>query len=723
MRILGQRLSDGSVEVMEAPDPVLQPGCLLVRTLFSAVSPGTEGGKVRAGRMNLLQKARSRPEQVGQVLAMVRSMGLASAVRKVRARLEGAQPLGYSLCGVVEEVGEGAGSWRRGDLAACAGGGWASHAELASVPAILCAKVPGGVPPEDAAFATLAAVAMQGVRLAAPTAGESAMVIGLGVIGQLACQILRAHGCRVLGVDLDRAAVSLALSSGGADAAADSSSDDPAAAAEALSRGRGIDLVLICAGTDSDEPVRLAGAAARKRGRVVVVGAVGMDLPREDYYRKELSFSVSCSYGPGRYDPSYEEYGLDYPLPFVRWTEGRNLEAVLDLMAAGTVRPSALVTHRVPLEEAPAAYGMIAGSTEHHCGILLTYGGGGARVRSVDLPAPRPSRSGALSVSFCGAGSFAQTFLIPHLARDRGVRLDAICTRSGLTSADAGRRFGFSRAVSSIDDILDSPGDAVFIATRHDLHGPLAARALGAGRHVFVEKPLCLDRKELAAIAGILKGSEAPPIIAAGFNRRFSPAAGAARRHLAGTGHPVAIVYTVAAGRVPVDHWTQDPRQGGGRIVGEACHFVDLMQYLAGAPPVSVRAVALGRQDASVPARDNSMLLFEFANGSTGVLSYLADASPRLPKERIEISSAGRTAVIRNFTGVELLGRTRRTVAARGKGHDREVAAFTASLRTGVPPVPFREIASATLATFAAEESLASGRTVPIDVDRFLADA
>jgi polar amino acid transport system substrate-binding protein len=723
LRVLGQRLSDGSVEVMEAPDPVLQPGCLLVRTLFSAVSPGTEGGKVRAGRMNLLQKARSRPEQVGQVLAMVRSMGLASAVRKVRARLEGAQPLGYSLCGVVEAVGEGAGSWRKGDLAACAGGGWASHAELASVPAILCAKVPGDVPPEDAAFATLAAVAMQGVRLAAPAAGESAMVIGLGVIGQLACQILRAHGCRVLGVDLDRAAVSLALSSGGADAAADSSASDPAAAAEALSRGRGIDLVLICAGTDSDEPVRLAGAAARKRGRVVVVGAVGMDLPREDYYLKELAFSVSCSYGPGRYDPSYEEYGLDYPLPFVRWTEGRNLEAVLDLMAAGTVRPSALVTHRVPLEEAPAAYDMIAGSTAHYCGILLTYGGDRARVRSVDLPASRPVRGDALSVSFCGAGSFAQTFLIPSLARDRGVRLDAICTRTGLTSADAGRRFGFSRAVSSIDDILDSPGDAVFIATRHDLHGPLAARVLGAGRHVFVEKPLCLDREELAAMARILRGSEAPPVLAAGFNRRFSPAAAAALGHLAGTGHPVSIVCTVAAGRVPMDHWTQDPRQGGGRIVGEACHFVDLMQYLAGAPPVSVRAVALDRQDASVPARDNSMLLFEFGNGSTGVLSYLADASPRLPKERIEASSAGRTAIIHNFTGVELLGRTRRTVAARGKGHDREIAAFTASLRTGIPPVPFREIAAATLATFAAEESLASGLTVPIDVDRFLADA
>jgi polar amino acid transport system substrate-binding protein len=723
LRILGQRLSDGSVEIVEAPDPGMLQGSIRVDTLFSAVSPGTEGGKIRSGRMSLLEKARARPEQAAQALSMVRTLGLANTIRKVRSRLEGAQPLGYSLCGRVTETLGDCHGIAVGDLVACAGGGYANHADQAVVPANLAVKVPDGVDPADAAFTTLGAIALQGVRLAAPSQGECALVIGLGIIGQLGCQLLKASGCRVMGMDTSRSAVELALSSGGADTASDSDPDCVLRQAEVFSRGRGVDLVLICAGTSSNGPVELAGAACRRKGRVVVVGAVGMDIPREDYYRKEISFTVSCSYGPGRYDPSYEEGGIDYPLPYVRWTEARNMEAVLDAMASGAVRPSVLVTHRIPFESAPSAYSMIADASEHFCGILLSYGVNGRRapVASVPLGTRRTGGSGSPGISFIGTGSFAQTFLLPQVARSGRARLESICTRSGLTAADAGRRFGFARAVSSPSEIMsDDSTDAVFIATRHDRHGPETLEALRAGKHVFVEKPLCLSRDELRAIAGAFLNSNEPPVLMVGFNRRFSKAAAAARRFLEETGHPLVMNYTVAAGRIPVDHWTQDPVQGGGRILGEVCHFIDLMQFVSGSEPVSVRAAALGRNDEAVPARDNSILLFEFSNGSVGTVSYVADASKKVPKERFEASGGGRTAVIDNFARVDLFGSRKVTVRCRGKGHEEEVAAFIDSLYSGRPPIAFRSLVATTLAAIASEESLSGGGTMAIDVDAFL---
>lgn len=726
LRILGQRLSDGSVEVVAAPDPQLLPGSVRVATLFSAVSPGTEGGKVKSGRMSLLEKARARPEQARQALGMVRTLGLSNTIRKVRSKLEGAQPLGYSLCGRVIETSGYCHGLEVGDLVACAGGGYANHADQVVIPANLAVKVPDGVDPADAAFATLGAIALQGVRIAAPTQGECTLVIGLGVIGQLACQLLSAAGCRVMGVDISPDAVALALSSGSADTAADSGSDSVLSSIEAFSRGRGIDLVVICAGTQSNGPVELAGAACRRKGRVVVVGAVGMDIPREDYYRKEISFTVSCSYGPGRYDPSYEEGGIDYPLPYVRWTEARNMEAVLDAIASGAVRPSALVTHRIPFESAPSAYSMIADASEPFCGILLSYGGrnGNTPASSVPLGTRRKSGSGSLGISFIGTGSFAQTFLLPKVAGSGRVRLESICTRSGLTAADTGKRFGFARAVSSPSGIMsDDRTDAVFIATRHDRHGPETLEALRAGKHVFVEKPLCLSSAELRAIADAYKASPEPPVLLVGFNRRFSKAAAAARRFLAETGHPLVMNYAVAAGRIPLDHWTQDPAQGGGRILGEVCHFIDLMQFVSGSEPVSVRVVSLRRDDEAVPARDNSILLFEFSNGSIGTVSYVADASKRVPKERFEASGGGRTAVIDNFTRVDLFGSRRVSVRCSGKGHEEEVAAFLDSLDSGLPPIPFRSLAATTLAAIAAEQSLSDGEIRRVDTDAFLASS
>ncbi len=709
----------------EAPDPQLQPGFVRVATLFSAISPGTEGGKVRSGRMSLLEKARARPEQARQALGMIRTLGLANTVRKVRSKLEGAQPLGYSLCGRVTETLGDCRGLRPGDLVACAGGGYANHADVAVVPASLAVRVPPGVDPADAAFTTLGAIALQGVRLAGPTQGESALVIGLGVIGQLACQLLKAGGCRVMGADIDPAAVALALSAGSADETADSGEDSFLPAVEAFTRGRGVDLVLICAGTPSNGPVELAGASCRRKGRVVVVGAVGMDIPREDYYRKELSFAVSCSYGPGRYDPSYEEGGTDYPLPYVRWTEGRNMEAVLDAMASGAVRPSALVTHRFDFSGAPSAYSMIADGAEPFCGILLGYGDAPAPAGtpSVQLRTPGHGQGGT-GISFVGTGSFAQTFLLPQVSKKRGIRLEAICTRTGLTAADTGTRFGFARAVSSSAEIFsDSGTDAVFIATRHDMHGPETLAALKAGKHVFVEKPLCLTTGELRGIRNALAASLQPPVLMVGFNRRFSKAAGIARDFLSKTGQPLLMNYTVAAGRIPVEHWTQDPVQGGGRILGEVCHFIDLMQYLCGAEPVSVSTAMLERDDAAVPGRDNSILLLCFSDGSAGSVCYAADASRRLPKERLEASGGGRTAVIDNFTRVDLFGSRRTSVRCRGKGHEEEVAAFVESLSSGRPPVAFRSLVAATLAAIAAEESLRGGGTVTMDTDAFISSS
>ncbi len=708
MRILGQRLDDGSVRVMETPDPVLQPGLVRVGTAFSAVSPGTEGGKVRTGRASLLGKARAKPEQARQALGMVRSIGLRKTVRKIRSKLEGAQPLGYSLSGRVMESA-GAQGLRPGDLVACAGGGWANHADQCVVPRNLVVPVPEGVSPESAAFATLGSIAMQGVRLASPTTGECAAVVGLGIIGQLACQILRASGCRVLGLDVSEDAVSLALSSGSADSGCVIGRERPEAAAMSFSRGRGVDMVVICAGTSSSDPVVLAGRISRKKGRVVVVGAVGMDLPREDYYRKELAFSVSCSYGPGRYDPTYEEQGLDYPLPWVRWTEGRNMEAVLDLMAAGGVDPLAVTTHRVTLEEAPHVYGMVADGSEPYCGILIGYPGGPKPAGRIELPGASARTEGRVGLGMVGAGSFAQTFLLPPLAKSDRTDLRVICTASGLTATDSGERFGFARAVSDLDAVVEDPEvDAVVVASRHDSHGPAVRRALAAGRHVFVEKPLCIDREELAGIASLLAEGE-PPLLMVGFNRRFSMSARAVAEHMSGAG-PLVMDYRVNAGVIPAGHWIQDERVGGGRIVGEVCHFVDLMSFVCGAEPVSVRASCVGSEGVSGRREDDVLVQLGFGDGSVGSICYVASGSGKLPKERLEVHGGGRSAVLDDYRSVSLYG-SGRTAGRRlpGKGHDEEVEAFLAAISSGEPPIPYGSLIATTLATFEARDSLADG--------------
>jgi len=727
VKILALRLKDGSVSIFETPPPVLAPGYVRVRTLYSAVSPGTEGHKIVTGKKSLLGKARARPDQVKAVIDMARSVGLKGTIQKVRARLEGAEALGYSLAGEVLEVGEGVQKVKPGQLVACGGGGYASHADEVVVPANLVARVPESVPADAAALTTLGAIALQGLRLAAPTLGENAVVIGLGVVGLMASQLLKANGCRVFGTDISAEAVALGRRTCSLDGAGRLGDDPVEEQIKDFTRGRGADVVLICAATASNDPVELASRIARQRARVVVVGAVGMDLPREEFYRKEISFAVSCSYGPGRYDPSYEEGGLDYPYGHVRWTEGRNLEAALDLMASGEFDPLSLVTHRFPFAEAPRAYQLLAAGEEPYAGILLEYPdrpvtpSGGIEIGAV------AAGSGKVGVGCIGAGSYAQAFLLPPLASHRDSKLTAIFTRTGLSAVDAGKRFGFARACDSVAAVLaDEATDAVVVATRHDQHGPVVLAALDAGKHVFVEKPLCVTQEELVAIAGKIRALAAAdrlPVLQVGFNRRFSQAARVARKHFGKSPGPLCLGYRVNAGFVPAEHWAHDPLEGGGRIVGEVCHFIDLMQYLTGADPVEVFAACIDTADEAMIPQDHVQITVRFADGSVGNVGYFASGARTMPKERLEILGAGRSAVIENFNAVRLYthrGETRKRCA--GKGQEEEIAAFLAGVQTGQPPLPVASQLATTLATLQAVASLRTGRPERIAVEELLAE-
>ena len=697
----------------DVPAPVAQPGRVLVRAAASLVSAGTERAFVELGRKSLLGKAKERPDLVGKVLEKVKSEGLLSTLRSVREKLDESHALGYSAAGVVVEAGEGVTEFRAGDRVACAGTGYAAHAELLSVPKNLCARLPDGVDFEAGAFATLGAIALQGVRLAEPTLGESVVVIGLGLVGQLAAQLLKANGCRVFGVDLDSSRVELAGRLG---------ADDGCVAGVGVkqavmrwSRGRGADAVLLTAATQSDEPVELAGEISRLRGRVVAVGLVGMNVPRAAYFQRELTLRVSMSYGPGRYDPEYEERGHDYPLPYVRWTEGRNLEAFLDLAAAGSLKTAPLVTHRFPVEDAARAHQLISGDTgESYLAVLINYDTG----REIERHVPNKvsnfkfeTSNSRVRVGVVGAGDWARRMLLPNFKAE-GVEFVSIATASGVTARDVGRRYGFARFVSGAEEVLGEENvNLLVIATRHNTHAELARRGLERGLDVFVEKPLALDDEELDALleaAGRSRGR-----LTVGFNRRFSPHARAAREFFAERRGPLSILYRVNAGRVPRAHWTQDAREGGGRIRGEVCHFVDFMQYLTGSHVTRVYAEPVASDDREAVDDDSVFVTLKFADGSNGTIAYLAEGDRVLPKERVEIFGAGRAFVLEDYRASAAYagGReTRSRLRAQDKGVREEVRALCAALRGGGPaPIPLADLANTTRATFRILDSLRTG--------------
>jgi predicted dehydrogenase/threonine dehydrogenase-like Zn-dependent dehydrogenase len=712
MKQVLQNMRSGKVEVFDVPVPSVQPGRLLVRAAASLISAGTEKNTVDMGKKSLVGKARQRPDLVKQVIQKAKTEGLAATYTAVKAKLDGTTALGYSAAGIVAGVGEGVSGFRVGDRVACAGAGFASHAEAISVPQNLCVRLPDGVSFEHGAFGTLGAIALQGVRLAAPTLGESAVVIGLGLLGQITVQLLRANGCRVFGIDLDESKLQLARQLG-ADAC--SNPGDARQLVKEWSRGRGADAVLITAATMSNEPVELAGDLSRAKGRVVVVGLVGMDVPRNAYYLKELSLQVSMSYGPGRYDAEYEERGHDYPFSYVRWTEGRNIEAFLDLVADKSVDVERLITHRFPIERAEDAYKLISGETkEPYLGIVLQYDAEAELKTRIEASPTRAAAQSNIRIGMIGAGSYAQKFLLPNF-RTNGAEFCSIATAAGLTARDVARQYNFSGCVSNADEVLDDENaNLIVIATRHDTHARLAEAALRRGKHVFVEKPLAMNDAELDAVLDAAEGSSGGLMV--GFNRRFSPSARQAVEFFAGRQAPLSILYRVNGGRIPSDSWIQDPVQGGGRVVGEVCHFIDLMHCLTGSVTTRVFAESIASRNAEITDDDSVFITLKFADGSNGTIAYLAEGDSALAKERIEIFGGRKVFVIDDFRKTEKYTNGRETtkkLGAQDKGQAEEVRLVCEMVKSGgEPPIALHDLAATTRATFRILESLRTGLPV-----------
>jgi predicted dehydrogenase len=707
MKQLLQDLSAKKPFLADVPVPSPQPGMVLVRNAASLVSAGTERALVEFASKSLLGKARSRPDLLRQVLEKARREGMLNAANAAFGRLGVAMPLGYSSAGTIVELGSGVSGFRVGQRVACAGGGYAVHAEYVVVPQNLLAVLPDEVDFETAAFATLGAIALHGFRLAEAQLGSRVAVIGLGLLGQMAASIAQAAGCVVLGIDIDERRVALArkrdLRAIGRKSAED--------AAKVQSGGQGFDAVLICADTESDDPVELAGEIARDRARVVAVGAVGLQVPRRSYYAKELNLIVSRSYGPGRYDPGYEEAGLDYPIGYVRWTEGRNLQAFVDLMARKSVDVSELISHRFPLEKATQAYDLIQ-SKQAFLGVLVTYPETKeklAEAKKLQFPAAKPLGKARVRLGVLGAGNFARYTMLPALKGLRGIELVGIASASGRQATDLGKRFGFRYASSDSQQVLkDKNVNAVAVLTRHHLHSELTLAALKAGKHVFCEKPLALSEKEIAAIEKQV--TKRGLLLMVGFNRRFAPLTKELVAFLGKREQPLAAHYRVNAGPLPATHWLLDPAQGGGRLLGEGCHFIDYLIFLVGTPPISVYTQALS-PDVN-RGQENLQITLRFADGSLGTLTYLSNGDRSLPKERLEVFCGGRVAVLDDYRSLDLTrdGRTRGLRGNQDKGHQAAWQAFIDAVRTSGQPIPYEQLFGGARATFAALRSLETGR-------------
>ncbi len=706
MKQVLQAAGGGRTRVADVPEPAVRRGGVLVATEWSLISAGTERLVIDLATKSLLGKAKARPDLVKKTLEKLRREGLLATYRAVSGRLAGDVPLGYSAAGRVIAVGEGVSGIAVGDRVACAGAGYANHAEVISVPRNLVAPVPVGLSSRDACVATMGAIALHGVRTADVRLGEVVVVIGLGLLGQLAVQFLRASGARVVALDLDPERVRIA---GNLGAEAAVCSEDPGPIVRGMTGGHGADAALVCAGSESSEPLALAARLLRRAGVVTLVGATGMDLDRRTFYPNELSLRMSTSYGPGRYDAHYEEQGIDYPYAYVRWTEGRNLRAVMDFVANGSVDLDPLMTHEFAIGDAARAYEIVTGDGgEPFMGILLRYG-----AEATPLAASGLASSGADSVAapgarigMVGAGLFATGVLLPAL-RSAGGAFQAVSTASGATADAVARTFGFARVARSSDEVVAADDvDAIVVATRHDSHAALVAAALRAGKACFVEKPLAIERAGLDDVLEAM--AERPGLVCVGFNRRFAPAIRALSEALAQRSSPLHARYRINAGRMPDGHWTLDPAVGGGRILGEVCHFVDLLAFLARAPVTHVQAVPIGD--------DGVCATLRFGDGSTATLDYLSGGAAGLPKECLDVHWEGRSFVLDDFRELTEFGAgksERLWSGSQDKGHGAEIAAFVAAVKNGGPsPVPFGEAVASTRATFAIAEATRAGRVV-----------
>ncbi|MEW5938070.1 MAG: bi-domain-containing oxidoreductase [Chloroflexota bacterium] len=736
MKQLLQNIKSGQATIEDVPIPAPRAGQALVKVAASLVSAGTERMVVEFAEKSLVGKARSRPDLVKHVLDKAKREGVVPTVQAAFNRLDQPMALGYSSAGTIVALGKNMAGFRVGQRVACAGGGYAVHAEYNLVPRNLLTPLPKNVDFESAAFTTLGAIALHGLRLAEPQIGENVAVIGLGLLGLLTVQLAAAAGCNVLGIDLDPKRVALA-SSLDIEAVARARAES---ASQAFTANRGFDAIVICADASSNDPVELAGIIARDRARVVATGAVGLNIPRKVYYEKELSFINSRSYGPGRYDSSYEENGNDYPLGYVRWTEGRNFQAIVDLLASRKLKVKGLITHRFPIEEATKAYDVITGKKkENFLGVLLTYPEGKRRPEALEgtkeesgalslskgrvvFPSPvsRPSspvnrHPSLVTLGVLGAGLYANATLLPVLKNNKDFELVGIASSGGLHAQHSGKKFGFQYATSSDDEIINDPNiNTVAILTRHDSHAELVVKALKAGKHVFVEKPLAITSNQLSVISKQLLKTE-NCLLMTGFNRRFSPLAQSLHSSLVTRHEPLFAHYRVNAGYIPLNHWTHDPEQGGGRIIGEACHFIDLLAFLVGAPPISVSAHAL--PDNGKYHEDNVSMTFAFPDGSIGIVDYLANGDKSVAKERLEVMCGGMVAALDDYVSLTVVkdGKKKVESGAQDKGWKDEMRAFARAIREGgEPPIPYEQLIGVTKSTFAAVESIRTKQSVDI---------
>lgn len=734
MKQLLQNLRTGKTAIIEVPIPSVKPNTALVQTAASLVSAGTERMVVEFAEKSLLGKVRSRPDLARQLLEKARREGLITAIEAAFNRLDQPMSLGYSSAGTIVALGEGLQGFTLGQRVACAGGGYAVHAEYSVIPKNLMVSIPEAVSFEEAAFTTLGAIALHGFHLAEVQLGESVVVIGLGLLGLLTVMLAQSAGCHVMGVDLDEQRVALARQIG-AEAILRNQAEE---ASQAFTKGRGADAILICADTHSSDPVKLAGIIARDRARVIVVGAVGLNIPRKTYYAKELTLLNSRSYGPGRYDPAYEEKGQDYPIGYVRWTETRNMEAFLDLLASRRIDVTPLISHRFPIEQAEQAYNLITGKVkEPYLGILLTYNTEKSSwsesttvITTADITTRRDLVSQAVQpvervrLGVLGAGNFALLVILPVLRSIPDIELVGIASGSGASAQHAAHKFGFRYATSQESQILDDSAiNTIAILTRHHLHASQVLAALSRGKHVFCEKPLALKEAELDEIEKALgfKSDQAHattyPLLMVGFNRRFAPLALRLAGFLKERSEPMVVQYRVNAGYIPATHWIQDPEQGGGRIIGEVCHFIDFLTFLTGCVPISVHAAVL--PDLGRYKEDNVLLTFTYPDGSIGSISYLATGDKAFPKERIEVFCGGRVAVLDDFRELNLVyqGKTQRIKSRlrQDKGHRREWEAFVRAITAGGnAPIPYEHLFGVTRATFAAVQAVRRKETIVI---------
>jgi len=684
-----QSLKTGTTEVADVPVPRTSRGALLIKTSQTLISAGTERMLVDFGKAGWIEKARQQPDKVKMVLDKIKTDGLKPTLDAVFNKLDQPLPVGYCNVGEIVELGEGISGFKVGERVISNG----KHAEAVAVPINLCAKVPDAVSDEEAAFTVLGAIALQGIRLVKPTLGETIVVTGLGLVGLMTVQLLRANGCRVLGIDFDKEKLQMAKNFG-AEVVDLSASQDPLKISNLYSRSRGVDAVIVTAATKSSEPIHQAALMCRKRGRIVLVGVTGLELSRDDFFKKELTFQVSASYGPGRYDPNYEEKGQDYPVGFVRWTEQRNFEAVLDMIAAGSLDVKPLISHRFSIDDAENAYELISGDSPS-LGILLEYPG--LKItkesRSVNFKS-YPSNSDSTKesgVSFIGSGNYATRSLMPAFKKS-GAKLINVASANGVSGMHAGRKFGFEKTTTDNDSIFqDIKTDAIVITTRHNSHADLVVKAIDSGKHVFVEKPLCLKQEELIEIKEAYNKSKTKPIIMVGFNRRFSPQIQKIKKLLLGTSVPKSFIFNVNAGHIDEEHWTQDNDVGGGRVVGEACHFIDLLLFLANSPIVDWNQNTMNSN-----SKDTLSIGLKFEDGSIGAINYFANGPKSLPKERLEIFSQGRALQLDNFRklkGFSWPGFTKMNLWKQDKGQNECASAFLNAIKgKTTSPIPIEEI-------------------------------